>query len=63
MIDRIKFGRLLDSIVIPEGTPSEEMIKMVQPIREAISEMMPKRLFRFRKCDEMHIESFEKDSI
>ena len=62
-MDRIGFGRLLDSIVIPEGTVPEEMIKAVLPIREAISEMMPERLFRFRKCNGKNIDAFKKDAI
>ena len=62
-MDRIGFGRLLDSIVIPEGTVPEEMIKAVLPIREAISEMRPERLFRFRRGDDDNIEAFEKDAI
>ena len=62
-MDRFSFGNLIDSIVIPEGTPTEEMVKAVLPIREAISEMMPKSLFRFRSCDDRHIDAFEKDAI
>ena len=62
-MDRLGFGALIDSIIIPEGTPSEEIVKAVLPIREAISEMMPKSLYRFRSCDDMHIDAFEKDAI
>lgn len=62
-MDRIGFGRLLDSIVIPEGTVPEEKIKAVLPIREAISEMMPERLFRFRRGDDDNIDAFEKDAV
>ena len=62
-MDRFHFGKLLDSIVIPDGTPSEEIVKAVLPIREAVAEMMPKSLFRFRSCDDMHIDAFENDSI
>ena len=62
-MDRSEFGRLLDSVVISEGTSAEEMMKTVMPIREAISEMMPEQLFRFRSCDDMHIDAFERDAI
>lgn len=62
-MDRLRFGKILDSIIIPEGTPPEEILKAVLPIREAISEMIPRSLFRFRSCDDMHIDAFEKDSI
>lgn len=63
IMNRIGFGRLLNSIVIPEGTTPDEMIKSVLPIREAISEMMPERLFRFRRCDDMNFDAFVKDAI
>lgn len=62
-MDRSEFGRRLDSVVISEGTSAEEMMKTVMPIREAISEMMPEQLFRFRSCDDMHINAFERDAI
>lgn len=62
-MDRLEFGNLLDSVVIPEGTSAEEMMKMVLPIREAIAGMMPDSLFRFRSCADMHIDAFEKDEI
>lgn len=62
-MDRLSFGALVDSIIIPEGTPKEEIVKAVFPIREAIAEMMPKSLYRFRSCDDMHIDAFEKDAI
>lgn len=68
MTKRIEFGRLLDSTVIPEGTPSKKMAEMLQPIREAISEMMPNSLFRYRPLDgsegdEAQVDAFKNDTI
>lgn len=62
-MDRIEFGKLIDSIIIPEGTAPEKMSEMVIPIREAISKMMPESLFKFRCCIDKHIETFENDAI
>lgn len=62
-MNRIELGRRKDAAVIPEGTSTEEMVKAVLPIREAISEMMPKSLFGFRSCNDMHIDAFEKNAI
>lgn len=62
-MDRLSLGKLVDSIVIPEGTPPEEIVKVVLHIGEAILVMMPKSLYRFRSCDDMHIDAFEKDAI
>lgn len=60
---REEFDRRLRSIVIPEGTPVSEINRMVLPIREAIVEMMPHSLFRYRNCDQNHINAFETDEI
>lgn len=62
-MDREEFDRILQGIVIPEGTPNETINEMVQPIRRAIFEMMPSSLFRFRSCSDLQIEAFEKDEI
>ena len=49
--------------MIPEGTPAPEIEKQVLPIREALAKMMPKSLFRYRACNERHIDAFENDKI
>ena len=60
---RADFDKIFQGIVIPEGTPKEDINEMVQPIRDAIAEMLPSSLFRFRPCSELQIEAFEKDEI
>lgn len=62
-MNRTEFKRRLNSIVIPDGTPVLDINQMVFPIREAIMEMMPTSLFRYRLCNEMQIDAFEKDKI
>ena len=62
-MNRKDFDKILQRIVIPEGTSNEIINEMVQPIREAISEMLPSSLFRFRPCSDLQIEAFEKDDI
>lgn len=62
-MNREYFDKILREIVIPEGTSNEIINEMVQPIREAISEMLPSSLFRFRHCSDLQIEAFEKDEI
>lgn len=62
-MDRREFENRLSSLIVPEGTPVPEIEKQVFPIREAIAEMMPKSLFRYRACDERHIDAFENDKI
>ena len=62
-MDRSEFGNILDSVIIPEGTPPEEIASKVRPIREAIAAMLPESLFRFRNCEDRHIKAFDNDSI
>lgn len=65
MIDmnRSDFGSILDSIVIPDGTPEEQINKQVFPISQASVEMLPSSLFRYRPMGGNQIEAFEKDII
>ena len=62
-MNRSEFEQRLNSIVIPFGTPISDINRMVQPISEAIIEMMPRTLFRYRPCEERHMDAFEKDEI
>lgn len=62
-MNRGDFDKILQGVVIPEGTPNEIINEMVRPMRDAISEMLPSSLFRFRPCDELQIKAFEKDEI
>lgn len=47
-MDRNEFAKRLNSIVIPEGTSEELINKMVLPISDALVQMMPQSLFRYR---------------
>ena len=62
-MNREDFDKILQGIVIPEGTSNEIINEKVQPIREAISEMLPSSLYRFRPCSDLQIDAFEKDEI
>ena len=62
-MDRIEFSEKLFSTVIPEGTPFEEIQFMTRPISEAITQMMPSSLFRFRAYTPDSVGAFKKDTI
>ena len=59
-MDRLDFEKRLQSIVIPGGTPQNDLVGILAPISEAITQMMPKSLFRFLTCNKMQIDAFEK---
>lgn len=62
-MDREEFVKRLYSTVIPEGTAPEDIRTMTRPVLEAIREMMPKRLFRYRVFEDRSVDAFENDII
>lgn len=62
-MDREEFANRLYSIVIPEGTAPEDIQTLTRPVWEAIREMMPKSLFRFRTCNDLSVDAFRNDVI
>lgn len=62
-MEREEFAKRLYSTVIPEGTAPEDIQTMIRPVSEAIREMMPEKLFRYRNCNELSINAFENDII
>lgn len=62
-MDREEFAKRLYSTVIPEGTAPEVIQAMTRPVSEAIREMMPKRLFRYRAFNDRSVDGFENDII
>ncbi|MBP5424138.1 MAG: DUF2971 domain-containing protein, partial [Paludibacteraceae bacterium] len=60
-MDRSVFAQRLNSIVIPEGISEEERNKSVLPISEALVQMMPNSLFRYRPCDENNPEQLKNN--
>lgn len=62
-MNRSDFGNILDSVVVPDGTPAGEINRLVFPISQASYEMMPSSLFRYRPIGDHQIDAFEKDII
>lgn len=62
-MDRSEFAKRLHDIVLPSGTSPEDMQKIMFPVSEAIFQMMPSSLYKYRSCEERHIEAFRSDTI
>lgn len=62
-MNREEFSKRLYSTVIPEGTAPEDIQALTRPVTEAIREMIPKSLFRFRAFEKRSLDAFEKDII
>ena len=62
-MNREEFANRLYTTVIPEGITPEDIQTLTRPVWEAIREMMPKRLFRFRTCNDLSVDAFQNDVI
>lgn len=70
-MDREEFAKRLHSVIVPEGSSECKIKELMFPASEAIYEMMPSRLFRYRplsseqnNCiNKMQIDAFLKDTI
>lgn len=62
-MNREEFAKRLYSTAIPEGTAPEDIQTLTRPVSEAIREMMPRSLYRFRACNELSVDAFQKDII
>lgn len=62
-MDRQEYAKRLHAVVLPEGTSQDDRQKVLLPVSEAIFQMMPSSLFRYRCCNERHIDAFQNDII
>lgn len=62
-MDRNDFSNILNSIVIPGNTPNEELPEIISPIRDAITQLLPNKLYRYRSVDEYNIDALKSDSV
>lgn len=62
-MDRFGFAKELFSTVIPAGTPFKDIQDTTRPISDAIAQMMPSSLFRFRSYSPETVDAFKNDII
>lgn len=69
-MDRNEFTKRLKSITLSEGVAPEILNQSVLPISEALVQMMPQSLFRYRPCDsndnvafERQLDAFKNDKV
>ena len=60
-MDKLDFIRLLENTTIPEECA--DAAKYLQPIANALMEIMPPLLFRFRAINEYSLSALDKDLI
>lgn len=57
------FGALLEETIFPSDVNNEEYYKKILPIDNLVKANIPSKLFRYRSCNELNIDSFDKDTI
>ncbi|MBR6930908.1 MAG: DUF2971 domain-containing protein [Bacteroidales bacterium] len=69
-MDRNEFAKRLTSIMVSEGVEPEVLYRSILPISEALVQMMPQSLFRYRPFDindkeifERQIDAFKNDKV
>lgn len=62
-MNRVEFAKRLEGIQIQESTDPKVLYDSVLPISDALTQMMPNSLFRYRSCTEKQIDAFQKDTI
>ena len=69
-MDRNEFAKRLTSIMVSEDVSPEILYQSILPISEALVQMMPQSLFRYRPCDindktafERQIDAFKNDKV
>lgn len=69
-MDRNEFAKRLRSIIVSEDVAPEVLYQSILPLSEALVQMMPHSLFRYRPCDrndktafERQIDAFKNDKV
>lgn len=57
------FSNLLNEAIFPSDVSNEEYFKHLTPIENLVRANTPSKLFRYRSCNELNIDSFDKDTI
>ncbi len=58
-----EFRKLLNSTILHGGLTNEECFERLMPIENLLAVNTPSKLFRYRSCNELNIDSFDKDTI
>lgn len=58
-----EFSKLLNDAIFPSDISNEEYYKQLMPIDNLVRSNTPSKLFRYRSCNELNIDSFDKDTI
>lgn len=58
-----EYWELLEKTVVPESISFENACDLQRPLTEFVKQYLPRRLFRYRVCNELSIDAFRKNRI
>lgn len=59
----LEYKRMIHSIVVPATLSIEEQENRYQPLNDFLQNETPEKLYRFRQCNELNIDAFDKDRL
>lgn len=62
-MDTSEFARILDDTVIRSDAPFQEQVSQNEKLYGYAQNIMPEKLFRYRKCNERSIDAFYRDQV
>ncbi len=61
--NRKSFEEIMENTVISAGSDKEKQNYAEKSIENMVNTIMPKRLYRFRKCCELNFDAFYEDKV
>lgn len=61
--DTTEFEELLNKTVVPSNASMDDQIKAYSTLQETIKSIIPKKLFRYRSCNDMSFSAFDRDEL
>ncbi len=62
-MDRTKFSEILDKTIIPGDVPDAQLNQAMRPIKQALLELKPNKLYRYRSVNPNNIDALKSDSV
>ena len=62
-MNRKEYSQLINNTVVPSFMSEEEKHERYTPITTAVNQILPRKLYRFRKCSEQAMSAFMRDEL
>lgn len=62
-MNRCEFSKILNETLIPGDVSDTQLNQVMSPIRQALLELKPNKLYRYRSVNPNNIEALKSDSV